>query len=121
MVKASKFLLYNTLLLSSCSLDSQPKTEHLTEHYYTGLSVDGEPGLYFDDPKLGMVYLRFATYAGINKGYVAACGDSCYILPVAASTVEAARHGQVVFLTQAAWKQEIFRLTGDSVKVESLL
>jgi hypothetical protein len=103
------------LLIGSLGGCADVNKQPLAGRYYTTASEDGEPGLYFDDPQLGPIYLQEAMATGVAKGYVVAFWDSCYIFPPAAATAEAARRARIGPLTEASCKQRIYQLTGDSM------
>lgn len=109
------------LLLGSINSCSDPNKMPLAGHYYTTYSEDGDPLLYFDDPQLGPTKLGYTSAVGVAKGYVITVSDSCYILPLHAATAEAARNGQIGPLTEAACEQKVLELTGDSLRLKSLL
>ncbi|RZK27379.1 MAG: hypothetical protein EOO63_13535 [Hymenobacter sp.] len=93
----------------------------LAGRYYSSYTEDGDTGLYFDDPQTGPIELKYSYAVGVAKGYVVSCGDSCYLFPVAAETVEAARRAQIGPFTWAACKKKVFQLTGDSLELKSLI
>ena len=95
-----------------------PHNYPLAGRYYVELSADGEPDLWFDDPQLGPVYLRYAVATAVVKGYVVTCGDSCYVFPAAAISAAAARRARLGPLTEAAARQKVLQLTGDSLRLE---
>jgi hypothetical protein len=109
------------LLTGSISSCSEPERIPLAGHYYSTQSEDGEPRLYFDDPKHGPVYLKDAIATGVTKSYVVACWDSCYLFPVAAATAEAAHRGQIGPFDEAACKQKVLQLTSDSLHLARVL
>ena len=92
----------------------------LAGRYYTAPTEDGDERLYFDDPQLGPTELGAPSAVGMAKGYVASCDDSCYLFPVAAATAEAARRAQLGPFTEAACKQKVLQLLGDSLQLQSL-
>jgi|GEM_PF-5208824 len=106
-----------TGLVGSCA--RQDRTP-LASRYYTAPTKDGDERLYFEDPQLGPTELGAPLAVGIAKGYVAFCDDSCYLFPVAAATAEAARRAQLGPFTEAACRQKVFQLLGDSLQLQSL-
>ena len=115
-------LLVSVLLLCITVSCSDPNKELVAGRYYTTYSEDGDPILYFDYPQLGIIKLDWPSLVGTAKGYVASCGDSCYLFPAAAATAEVARRSRMgPFSNVAACKRKIFQLTGDSLKIKSLI
>jgi hypothetical protein len=104
------------LIDSTTSSFLGPTKYPLVGNYYVELSEDGDPSLRFDDPQLGPVYLKYAVATGVAKDYVVTYGASCYLFPVAA-TAEAARRARIGPLTEAACRQKVFQLTGDSLRL----
>ena len=98
--------------MSSCF---GPTKHPLVGRYYIELSEDGEPSIYFDDPQQGGINLAYAVATGRSKGYLIACGNDYYIFPLGAATLEDVRRAQLGPLTEAACKQKVFQLTGDSL------
>jgi hypothetical protein len=116
------YLFVSVLLLSSTASCSDLNKELVAGRYYTTYSEDGYPILYFDDPQLGMTKLDWPSRVGTAKGYVASCGDSCYLFSAAAATADAARHSRIgPFPDFAACRRKVFQLTGDSLKMKSLV
>jgi hypothetical protein len=109
------------LLMGGNSSCSDPNKEVIVGAYYTTFSEDGDPKFYFDDPQLGPVDFGYIGAVGTTKDYVVACGDSCYLFPVAAATAEAARNSQIGPLAEDICKQKVFQLTGDSLELKAVI
>jgi hypothetical protein len=116
------YLIASLLLLCSASSCSDPNKELVAGRYYTTYSEDGDPILYFDDPQLGITKLDWPSWVGTAKDYVASCGDSCYLFSAAAATAEAAHRSRIgPFPDVAACERKVFQLTGESLKIRSLI
>jgi hypothetical protein len=113
------------LLFGNISSCSEPKRTLVAGHYYTAPTEDGDDRLYFDDSQLGPIEVGAPAIVGIAKGYVASCEggeNGCYLFPADAVTAEAARNGRIGPLADvAACERKVFQLTGDSLRIRSLI
>jgi hypothetical protein len=124
-MRMQKIMGYCCSLLLTGSLGGCSESERtpVAGRYYTSYSEDGDPGVYFDDAQQGATELEYASAVGVAKDYVVAHENKNenYLFPVAATTAEAARSARVGPLTDAACKQKLFQLTGDSLRLRSLI
>ena len=124
-MKAQRYLVYGCFILLAGSVSgcAGPERMLVVGAYYTALTEDGDPRLYFDDPHLGPVELGAPSVVGIAKSYVASYESetNCSLFPVDAATAKAARSGQIGPLTEATCKEKVFELTGDSLRLRSLI